>query len=170
MCEYLLFKTGRKDDFDIDFSSLVLSWTPGSTSLYDLFDDIITDVKIPLGLSADWSDTQGTNSNNHGFDLLLAHSWVMNTDGEGCGVASWPGNRGLVMRGYWTSGDDPRPIRPPCDLVTLHEFLHTFGCYPGSGGHCPISGYIMHKNDADYNMHSNTEDTLLENINQYDGL
>jgi hypothetical protein len=159
--------------FDIDFSSLVLSWTPGDTRICELWKNIPIDGKNALGLTVNWNEkTQGTNSSHHGFDLLFGHSWEINTctfhDPCGAGRANRPGSAGVVMAGYIIDPQIP-PKLINCSLITLHEFLHTFGCYPSIDGHCPISGYIMHKDDGDFNMHSNTVDTLLENIDQYDG-
>jgi len=161
--------------FGIDFRSLVLSWTPGSTIIHDLFDidatppQMYTDAKSALGLAGNWSDTQGTSSHNHGFDLLFAHSWEINTctfhSPCGAGRSYQPDNRAIVMAGYYKDGNpDIPPILINCSLVTLHEILHTYDC-----AHVETSGYIMHYNDADFSMHSGTENTLWSNIDQYDG-
>jgi len=140
-----------KDDFDIDFMSLVLSWTPGSTNIVTLFDNSYNDAKNALGLSDDWDHLQGTRSNNHGFDLLFCHSWELNTlFGYGAGRANHPGNNALVMKGFYPNGVEEKPEYIDCDLVSLHETLHTFDCYTSEAGHCPYSGYIMHANDCDY--------------------
>lgn len=156
-----------QDDFDIDFISLVLSWTPGSTNINALYTDLYTDdAKDALGLSDDWDNQQGTSSYNHGFDLLFGHSWEMNTNGERGGIANKPGNSALVMKGFYIS---EFPEYTDCDLVSLHETFHTFDAYTDDMAHNPSSGYIMHANDIDYDMHSNTKDTLDDNINQYDG-
>ncbi|MFX0204703.1 MAG: hypothetical protein ACFFDT_01865 [Candidatus Hodarchaeota archaeon] len=156
--------TDLEDEFGIDFESFVLSWSPGTTDLRQLYlYKIIQDAGSLIGKTGSWKDMDGTSCTNHGFDMLFGHVYLKNTysgtqpkwKGAGYGDPNY-----AVLMEQSTSGYviDQK-------LGTMHETLHLYDC-----NHVTAIWYIMHPDWSAWVMHANTESTLDSNINWYDGV
>ncbi|MFX0011412.1 MAG: hypothetical protein ACFE9R_13955 [Candidatus Hermodarchaeota archaeon] len=156
------------DDFDINFESLELSWSPQTTDLETLYYDLDDDAGSILGLGHDWkNDGTGTDSRNNGFDMLFGHSWVM-TSYPATGMAYQGSNWALLMKGYYKYGWLPVYVNVGCG--TLHEVLHLYWCHTKNPlhDHVGVPGYIMSASGGVLVMHPDTETTLNNEIGRFD--
>jgi hypothetical protein len=82
--------TDLNTEFDIDLVSLVYSWSPGTTNLYQLFHNKIR--QSAFESPGIWQREIGTDKDNHGFDMLFGHVYLGNTypgsdeDYQGAGI------------------------------------------------------------------------------------
>ena len=162
--------TDLKTLFNINFHSKTFEWNPSSYKINDLFYDYLAPAGgAALGKSGDWQERTGTDSNNHGFDLLFATLGGLNEDGtSNIGITVGHSNMGIAMGGYWICIGG-FPVWPVMNLnidhTTIHEVLHTYKAEDLSS-----SGYIMTGSGSwDNVMHSDTYDVVNHYQDRYYG-
>ncbi len=161
MHSILGYRTDLKTEFQIDLESLVLNWSPGTANLKELAVNKITpDAGDLIGKSDDWTYSEKTHKSNHGFDVLFGHVYLQNTCSEdpydGGGVARL--NRAVLMRYTYIGWPMPQY------LGTLHELLHTYDCED-----LVAWFFIMNPEEMGWIMHEDTETTLDNTSDFYDG-
>ncbi len=170
-----------KELLGMDFVSHVVSWSPGSSNIDTIWGNMPQQASSILGLySSVWKDESGSyrrSRYNNGFDMLFGYSYVMNSKfywglGE-MGMANWPGNRGLGMKGYYIWGYVPRV--GDAYFITLHESLHVYHCHTETNIHVPPpyhEGWIMSGSNGDWEMHWNTylnlDPATTNHVNDFD--
>lgn len=158
-------------DFEQDFIVSEYLWVITETNKTKLYDIMKQDAGDLLDLSDNhmcW-DYAGTSEDNHGFDMLVGLTGEDNSDYCGpwpilCPTGSSTYQNSWLKMHHW---DFPECLLfcTSMELGALHELIHAYGV----DWHYGQFGWIMSQNQPGDFMRYDTNETLTEELDRYDG-
>ncbi|MCY3410972.1 MAG: hypothetical protein INQ03_04965 [Candidatus Heimdallarchaeota archaeon] len=141
-------------------------------------DDLLDEVKQRAGdelylddennQDIDWKWADGTSKYNHGYDMVIAFSGKISTNGYG-GYGQIGGNVNVMMGGNTQLGIEYRYNYGEFEIRALHEIHHNYGA---DHVHCGIvgDGCLMSSWGQNWVYSKTTILAMFDNMNHFSGI